>query len=80
MGDLKVMLGFPGTHELEGPEADRKDGVCSSPEKSPTFEVWENPNVCAEEEWPTPDVGKLDICENPELFPDTVLFCPKREG
>lgn len=50
MGDLKVNLGFAGTHELEGPEAATKAGVCSSPEKSPTFEGWENPNVGAEEE------------------------------
>lgn len=49
LGDLKLNPGFPGTHELEGPEVATKAGVCSSPEKSPTFEVWENP-VCAEEE------------------------------
>jgi len=75
LGDLKLNPGFAGTHELEDPEAATKAGVCSSPEKSPTFEVWENPNVCAEEGGLTPeDVGKLATCENPEVFPDNVLF------
>lgn len=50
LGDLKLNPGFPGAHELEGPEVVTKGGVCSSPEKSPTFEVLENPNVCAEGE------------------------------
>lgn len=39
LGDLKVNPEFPGTLELEGPEVATKAGVCSSPEKSPTFEV-----------------------------------------
>lgn len=38
-GDLKVNPEFPGAHELEGPEVATKAGVCSGPEKSPTFEV-----------------------------------------
>ena len=39
LGDLKLNPGFPGTRELEGPEAATKAGLCSSPEKSPTFVV-----------------------------------------
>lgn len=50
LDDLKLNPGFLGGHELEGPEVAMKAGVCSSPEKSPTFELWENPNICAEEE------------------------------
>lgn len=48
LGGLKLNPGFPGTHELEGPDVATKAGVCSGPEKSPTLEVCGNPNGCAE--------------------------------